>query len=290
MPKTVLILGPSGKIGTHAARAFQAAGWTVRAYNRKTENMDIAAKGVDVIVNGLNPANYHNWSELIPKITAQVISAAKVSGATVIIPGNVYNFGDTPGTWSENTPQKPVSRKGKVRVEMEQSYRRSGVRTIVLRGGNFIDPDQNGDIMSMVVLPKIGKGKLTAAGKTDVMQPYCYVPDWACAAVALAEMRDELQAFEDIPFPGHAFTFEELRQQLETRLGRPIRFAGFPWWVMKIASPFWELARELNDMRYLWDTDHQLANSKFDRLLPEFKWTDLEIVMAAGLPKDIRPN
>ena len=44
--------------------------------------------GADVIDNGLNPPNYHNWAKLIPQITADVIAAAKASGATVLLPGN----------------------------------------------------------------------------------------------------------------------------------------------------------------------------------------------------------
>ena len=86
MTQTVLILGGSGKIGTHAAEAFWNAGWTVRQYDRSTDDMTTAAMGADVIVNGLNPANYANWAKNIPAITQQVIAAAKASGATVIIP------------------------------------------------------------------------------------------------------------------------------------------------------------------------------------------------------------
>ena len=41
--------------------------------------------------------SYHDWERTIPEITAQVIAAAKASGATVILPGNIYNFGDQPG-------------------------------------------------------------------------------------------------------------------------------------------------------------------------------------------------
>ena len=90
MTQTVLILGGSGKIGTHCAAAFQAAGWDVRQFDRSTDNMVQSAQGVDVIVNGLNPANYHNWDETIPAITRDVIAAARSCGATVIVPGNVY--------------------------------------------------------------------------------------------------------------------------------------------------------------------------------------------------------
>ena len=110
MTGTVLILGPSGKIGSHAARAFDAAGWEVRRYRRGTD-MTSAAQGVDVIVNGLNPPNYHDWARQIPAITAQVIAAARASGATVIVPGNVYVYGTAPGPWSEETPQQATTRK-----------------------------------------------------------------------------------------------------------------------------------------------------------------------------------
>ena len=290
MTKTVLILGASGKIGAHSAAAFRDAGWQVRLYDRKSGDMTAAAKGVDVIVNGLNPPAYHNWAKLIPEISRQVIAAAKASGATVIIPGNVYNFGATPGVWSETTPQQATTRKGRIRIEMEQTYRASNVQTVILRAGNFIDPDQNGDVMSLIYLRAIAKGKITAAGKTDVMQAYCYLPDWARAAVALAELRDRLQTFEDIPFAGHAFTVLDLQQELQQTLRRKISITRFPWLVMTLAAPFWELARELNEMRYLWNTDHQLDGAKLARLLPGFEPTDLRTVMTAGLPTDIHPN
>lgn len=290
MANTVLILGASGKIGRHSARAFQNAGWQVRAYDRKLNNMTEAAKGVDVIVNGLNPPNYNNWAKNIPIITKQVIAAAKSNGATVIIPGNVYNYGDTPGEWSETTPQHPVSRKGKIRVEMEQAYRDAGVQTIILRAGNFIDPDQHGDVLDMVILRDIAKGRITAAGRSDAMQPYAYLPDWANVAVQLAEKRRDLARFEDVPFPGHAFSVDELRMALEQELGRKLKLTALPWWIFTLASPVWELARELKEMRYLWNVSHELSGEKLARLLPEFSRTDMKTVMISTLPADINPN
>ena len=68
MTQTVLILGGSGKIGKHSTEAFWNAGWTVRQYTRGTD-MTAAAQGADVIVNGLNPPNYHDWAKTIPAIT-----------------------------------------------------------------------------------------------------------------------------------------------------------------------------------------------------------------------------
>ncbi len=281
---TVLILGPSGKIGTHAARAFAASGWEVRNYKRGTD-MTEAAQGVDVIVNGLNPPNYANWEENIPRITNQVIAAAKASGATVIIPGNVYIYGDHPGLWDETTPQRATTKKGKIRVTMEKTYRDSGVQTIILRAGNFIDPDGNADVFTVALMRSIRKGKITLMGRPDVPQSYCYLPDWARAAVSLAEMRGQLSRFEDIPFPGHTFTIDELRDGLETITGRKLSYTAFPWWIMTLSAPFWELARELKEMRHLWNLGHQLSGRKFASLLPDFTETPFEQVIGCALPE-----
>lgn len=276
----VLILGASGRIGRHSTAAFEAAGWDVRAYDRATGDMTAAAKGCDVIVNGMNPQNYHDWTGIIPQITRNVIVAAKASGATVIIPGNVYHFGDQGGVWSETTPAHPVSRKGQVRLEMEQAFAQSGVQTIVLRAGNFIDPDLRGCVMGAVYLPQIKGGKITLPGPAETRQAMCYLPDWARAAVSLAEMRAQLALFEDIPFAGHTLTGAQIKAGMEQTTGRTLKFTGFPWWVMRLTSPFWELARELREMRYLWSVDHALSGDRLRAVLPEFEVTPIEEVFA----------
>ncbi|MEO9865165.1 MAG: epimerase [Yoonia sp.] len=289
MAQTVLILGGSGKIGKHAAEAFWNAGWTVRHYKRGTD-MTAQAQGVDVIVNGLNPPKYNDWAKNIPAITSQVIAAAQSSGATVIVPGNVYNFGDKGGIWDEATPQAPVTEKGHIRVAMEAAYRDAGVQTIILRAGHFIDPGQDGDAYSMVHVAKVGKGVVTTLGDPDAMQAHAYLPDWARAAVKLAAMRNDLARFEDIPFPGHSFTINQLRDEMADALGKPMKLSYFPWRLMAFVAPFNEMIREFRKMRYLPNTSHQLGHEKFDRLLPDFKPTDLRTALLSGVPSDVHPD
>jgi len=119
---------------------------------------------------------------------------------------------------------------------------------------------------------------------------YAYVPDWARAAVQLAELRDTLERFEDIPFPGHSFTMAALKVHLDQVVGQSFRLSAFPWWMMTMLSPVLEVARELREMRYLYEMDHQIGADKFKRLLPDFAPTPLDEVMEAGLPADIHPD
>lgn len=76
MPNTVLIPGGHGRFDRNAINAFKARGWDVRQFDRKSEDLWDAARGVDVIVNGWNPP-YPDWASLVPKLAKQVIKVAK---------------------------------------------------------------------------------------------------------------------------------------------------------------------------------------------------------------------
>jgi len=295
MRETVLVLGASGLFGSRVAQAFGAAGWHVRRYQRGTD-MTAAAMGADVIVNGMNPPMYHNWAQLIPQITSQVLAAARASGATVIVPGNVYPYGDQAGPWGPHTPQRPVARKGHIRMVMEAAYRDARVQVVLLRGGDFLDETKPTTAINMVVLKSASKGKLTLMGGPDVQRAYAYLPDMARAAVDLAAMRAQLPVYTDVPFAGLTFSINDLRDALQRQTGRNFKYTVFPWWFMRAASPFWELARELIEMRYLMDLPHSLDPGPIATLLPQFAVTPFERVVAVhvaalGLGQgDIHPN
>lgn len=285
MSQRVLICGASGNFGRAAAQAFEAAGWEVARYARGTD-MAQAAKGADLIVNALNPPMYHAWARLIPEITRQVLAAAQASGAGVLIPGNVYVYGQQPGPWGPDTPHHPVARKGHIRAEMEAAYRKAakdGVRTILLRGGDYMEAGNPGTILNMVTLKPLAKGRITAMGRPEAKRAYAHLPDMARAAVALADIRADLPAFADLPFAGHAFSIEDLAAEIFRQTGQQPRIAPFPWWQLRLAAPFWELARELREMRYLYDLDHWMDPAPLRAVLGEVPHTPFDRVVAGHL-------
>ena len=285
MPQTVLILGASGLFGSHAAAAFQTAGWTVRRYQRGAD-MARAAMEADLIVNALNPPKYHNWAKLIPQITGQVIAAAKASGATILVAGNVYVYGIAPGPWGPGTPHHPTTRKGRIRATMEATYAKAateGVRSILLRGGDFMAARDPRAILNMITLKPLAKGTITAFGTPTAPRAYAYLPDMARAAVALANIRDTLPAFADIPLPGLTFSIADLAAEITAQTGKPLAIKPFNWLQIRLLSPFWELARELLEMRYLYDLPHSLDPGPLSHLLPDFKATSLREVVAEHL-------
>jgi len=265
---------------------LEAAGWTVRRYKRGTD-MTASARGVSLIVNGLNPPGYHKWGTLIPEITSQVIAAGRASGATVLVPGNVYPYGVEPGPWGPSTPHRPNSRKGRIRSEMEASYRKAaqsgGPRCILLRGGDFLSPEAPQTLMNQMTLSKVAKGKITAMGAADARHSYAYLPDMARVALALVAKGDTLPAYADIPFAGHNFTITDLAARVARLTGKPMKVTHFPLWFFTMVSPFWELARELREMLYLNRLPHQIDPAPLRQLLPDYQDTPLDAVILAHL-------
>ncbi|MEO1138295.1 MAG: epimerase [Pseudomonadota bacterium] len=273
MRKTVLILGSNGRIGRHCSEHFWNAGWTVRLFDRKTDNLMDAAKGADVIVAGWNPP-YPQWADQVPGLHASIQEAARKAGATVVLPGNVYVFGpDTPPPWRETTAHAARNPLGRIRIELEQSYRDSGVQTIILRAGDFIDTQASGIWLDKVMMPTVPRGHLIYPGVRDIPHAWAFLPDLARAIEMLSAQKEELEQFEDITFPGFTLSGEDLAEHLTEIFGRKVKVRRMNWLPLKLAQPFWPMARALLEMRYLWDTPHWLESDRFQARLPGFSDT-----------------
>ena len=70
------------------------------------------------IFHGINYP-YDKWFGNMDIATIKIIEAASINKATIIFPGNVYNYGNLP-IIKEDSPQNPCSRKGALRVELEK--------------------------------------------------------------------------------------------------------------------------------------------------------------------------
>lgn len=301
MQKKVVVLGATGRFGRAAMAAFRADGWTVRGFSRSIpdprpadaqewitgdaydrDSIVRASEGCDVIVNALNPP-YPLWRRYLPVFTKNVIAAAWRSGATVMLPGNVYNYGaGMPSVLSEETPHRPTTRKGRLREEMERSYAGShGIRTIVLRAGDFIDGRKTGNWLEDHILAGLGKGKIMYPGPLDRVHAWAYLPDMATAMAGLADKRHEFSDFEEFGFPGFSLTGRELISAVERAVGRSLKVTGMPWPLLGVAGLFSPLLREVAEMAYLWKVPHRVDGSKLALALPELNTTPVEEVIAA---------
>lgn len=300
MTGTALILGANGRFGRAATHAFAAAGWQVRAATRagdvqatdsitpvvcdvmKKEDVIAAAQGTDVIVHAVHPL-YPEWAQKMPVHTAHVIAAGLSSGATVMIPANVYIFGeDAAEVYNESSAPAPTTRKGALRVTMEASFEAAaadGLRTVVLRGGDYIERAKTGNWFETYIANKAHKGVFTYPGPMDAVHAWAYLPDMARAMVGLAATRDTLPAFSSFGFEGYSLTGEALKTAVAQAVGRPLKSGYFPWPLMRIIGLFVPLVREVIEMRYLWNTPHRIDGGALAQILPDFVPTPLSAAM-----------
>lgn len=286
--QTVMVLGANGRLGRAAVLAFAAAGWQVLAQLRRAPRaplpggvrllqcdaldlatLSAAAQGADVVVNALNP-DYTKWATLLPPITTASIELAAATGATLMLPGNVYNFGrQLPALLHEDTPFAATHPKAAQRIALEAALadaaRTRGVRSIVLRAGDFLG--DAGTWVDLAMGKGLAAGRFTQMGPVDVSHAWAWLPDLADTFVRVAAVRAQLAPHTVLHFAGHTLTGAQLQQAFEDALGRPLRASGFPWALLGLATPFSPLLRALFEMRYLWQRPHQLDGRRLQALI-----------------------
>lgn len=310
---TALVLGATGGIGGELARQLRDAGWQVRALQRTIpaagetrdgihwlrgdamcrEDVLQAARGCAVIVHAVNPPGYRRWSELVLPMIDNTIAAACAEGATIVLPGTVYNYGpDAYPAPDEDAPQTPATRKGAIRVELErrlQAAAAHGARVIVVRAGDFFGPRVGNSWLAQgLVKPGRPIATVTLPGDPGVGHQWAYVPDVARTMLRLLQQRDTLPAFARLHMDGH---WDADGTQMAAAIARAVRRHGmpqpktrrFPWWLLTLAVPFWPLARELREMRPLWRHPLRMRNARLLQTLGEEPHTPLDEAVEATL-------
>lgn len=316
MDKTALIVGARGRLGRVLVDEFKRRGWNVRAFMRAARPEDVppgveivegdarsprdlivAAEGVDVIVNATNPP-YTHWDPAMLEITDAVIAAARYSGAAHLFPGNVYNYGwPGPDVFRETTPQRASTRKGCIRVEVERRFREAadifGVRTLVVRAGDFYGGIGRGSWFDLVLAKHAARGRMIYPGPLNVAHAWAYLPDLAATFEALARNHLEFGQFETFHFAGHTVTGEDMAAAMEDALGRPIKVGRLPWSLIRLASPFVAMWREISELAYLWHVPHRLDGGKLEMAIGEIPATPFDKAVSDSLDAlgiDTRPS
>jgi nucleoside-diphosphate-sugar epimerase len=306
---TVLVLGATGGIGGETARALARHGWKIRALARKGrpaspvdswewvpgDSLDQAsivdaARGTEAIVHAVNPPGYRNWATLVLPMIENTIAAARTSGARILLPGTIYNYGsDAFPLLREDSPQQATTRKGRIRIALEQKLEiaaREGVRSLILRLGDFFGPRPGSSWFSQgMVKPKHRVTSITNPGSKGIGHDWAYLPDAAETFAELMERGVELADFERFHFKGHwDADGTEMVSAIRKAAGDgsiPVR--SLPWWLFQVASPFNETMRELYATRPLWQTPIRLDNTKLVRFLGREPHTPLQTGVESAL-------
>ena len=311
MPRRpVLVLGATGGFGGALARELIRRGRPIRVFARQPdkaaarlgdaalcefvqgdvadrEGLIRAAQGCGAIVDGINYP-FHKWLPRMVEANANLIAAARRSGATILFPGNVYGLGRQSGrSLPETAENRPSSRKGAIRVQLEQALKRaaspSGPRVIILRAGDYFGPTVRNGMVDRIFGNALRGRPMRILGRADIPHQWAYVPDLARAGVELVDMGERLAPFEVVHFRGYiAWPLEDFLRLVARQAGLPdLPFKTVPWPILYLLGALSPVEMELLEIRYLWKESVVIDDPRLRRLLPDFRPTAIEAAVGA---------
>jgi nucleoside-diphosphate-sugar epimerase len=289
MPMTPLhVVFGTGQIGRQLVDRLLARGLPVRSVRRSAEasrhplhqtiQADVhdreaalqAAAGATVVYHCVN-VPYHQWSAQLPPLYHHIAAAARAAGAHLVVLDNVYAVGAT-GTFDEETPEQPCSRKGAIRKQLADELRamhaRGELRVTIGRASDFFGPGAN----NTVLLHPRATAQLRSGTTVDVLgnvdQPHSwsYVGDVAEGLLQLG-LHPELagQTFHLPVLP--AQSGRSLLEALATELGVPLRVRRMSPWMLRMLGWFSPVMREMPEMQYQFENAFIMSDARIRREL-----------------------
>ncbi|MEU0212820.1 NAD-dependent epimerase/dehydratase family protein [Streptomyces canus] len=269
MAKHVII--GAGSIGTNVARLLAERGESVRIVTRSGSGPEhplidrVAAdasdpsrltelsRGAEVIYHCANPPSYTVWERLLPPLQTAAITAAKANDAVLALTGSLYAYGPQPGgRMNEHTPMAATGHKGRLRRRMWEQALAGGIRTVEVRGSDYIGKDANG-IYSLLIKSALQKGKAAwITGHLDMPHTFTFNGDMAQALITLASEEGAWGRPWHVP-SAPAVTIRELARRYAAAAGRPpVKLIQIPRSVTRTAGLIVPIAREMAEMDYQW--------------------------------------
>lgn len=238
------------------------------------------------IFHGINYP-YHQWFGNMDTVTQAVIDAASASHATIVFPGNIYNFGNAAEPILESSRPAPITRKGQLRVEieamLEQAANAGACRVLNVRLPDFWGPNVlNAGIKPVFENALLGNA-LPWLVNADIPHQSVYTPDAAEIIVRL--MLSEREAAYDVWNYGGT-TLASIRTwfgQISELTGRPLKVQIHSRFMIRVLGLFMPVLREVKEMLYLYENTVLLNDAKVRAVFPDFKPTPMKQALAKTL-------
>ncbi len=289
--KTILVIGATGGIGGETARALARRGWRVRALARHIpearEGFDWivgdaldraaviqAAQGADAILHAVNPPGYRDWDTLVLPMIDNSIAAAQSVDARLMLPGTLYNYDPRAmALVAPDAPQRPATRKGAIRVQLEQRIADAcdrGMRALIVRFGDFFGPRPGNAWLSQgMIAPGKPVRNVINPGRSGVGHAWAYLPDAAESFARLIEREADLPQCARYHFDGYWDATGTDFAGIVRDMGGGGHVRAFPWWALPLIAPFHPTMRELREMKLFWRHSLRLDNRTLVAMLGE---------------------
>lgn len=219
------------------------------------------------------------WRSIWPKIMQNVIDACKKHNSKLVFFDNVYSYGKVDGWMKEDTPYKPVSEKGKVRVKIANmlmnEIKNGSLKGIIVRAADFYGLNAL-SFVNATVLDNFKAGKKAMWLVNDkVKHSMTYITDAARATAILGNTEDAYNQIWHLPTDKNALTGKQFIEMAAKEFGVAPKYTLLKKWILRMVGMFNKIIKESNEMLYQNEFDYLFDSSKFDKRF-DFKTTTYE--------------
>lgn len=225
-----------------------------------------ATAGASVVYDCMNPA-YHKWPELLLPLGRGALHGATRAGARLVALDCLYMYGKPEGLLREDSPRRPCSKKGALRVELEElrlgADRRGDVPVAIGRASDFFGAALPFSCWNDRFFQRVFAGRAgECLGDPDMPHSYTFVDDIARALEILGarpEAPGQVWHLPSLP----AESTRALGARLGRALGREVKIERLPGCAIRVAGWFSPFMREAREMAYQWEMPYVIDDSRF---------------------------
>ncbi len=284
-----VILGATGPIGTALSseikkiRSIDILQLAARSYVNKTDGKIIykktnlldaheteeAVKGMTLayLTVGL-PYNHAVWERDWPIIIKNVINACEKYNVKLVFFDNVYAYGLVNGTMTEETPFRPISKKGQVRKLVDemilQAIAQKKLTAVIAKSADYYGPNAKASPFYIQNIENLLQGKKPLwIGDPKMHHSFTYIPDAVQALIILGmETRANNQIWH-IP-TAKPLTGNKYMELITKSMDKPLTYGTINKLMLRFVGLINPAAGELVEMFYQNDHDYLFDSSKFE--------------------------
>ncbi|MFJ7979304.1 SDR family NAD(P)-dependent oxidoreductase [Lysinibacillus xylanilyticus] len=285
--QTALVIGASGGMGYALVNELVNRNIQVKAFARNKEklvalfqhhnNVEIisgdvfneqdmmrASNGVDIIFHAIS-FPYQDWEKLHIRCLDIVINIAERRGSKIALVDNIYAYGrKSTSPIIEQASKEPQTKKGKIRLTMENKLKNSNVPSLIVHFPDLYGPNAVNTILYETLKNIVLDKKANFVGNLQVKREFLYTVDGAKAMVELALRDDTYNQNWNVPAV-HPIAGEELVKVLREITGYKKGIRTVSKGMIRLIGIFTPSMKEVVEMLYLTEEPVILSGEKYEK-------------------------